>query len=202
MSSAGIRPRQRPSSSRAWVAKLCTGYGLDPEKDVIVVGRRGYELTMRTPGENDRNVYDDAIYIIGPDGVFHAFNANTDPSNHVQNRAELVVGVWKMRAGWHPLKEGSPTRHKAYRQYGSFIVARHGTEAVPKDTTDERGTCIGGGRWSGEFGINLHRGGNGTTSSHGCQTIPPEQWDEFYWTLYKLVGERAFPYLLTENTGK
>lgn len=60
---------------------------------------------------------------------------------------------------------------------------------------------------TGDFGINIHRGGYGTTSSLGCQTIHPEQWDSFI-TLAMDQAKRYFgsewkkrvvPYVLLEE---
>jgi hypothetical protein len=50
------------------------------------------------------------------------------------------------------------------------------------------------------FGINIHRGGYHVTSSAGCQTIWPDQWESFL-SLVKGELERykqpRVPYLLT-----
>lgn len=60
----------------------------------------------------------------------------------------------------------------------------------------------------GNFGINIHKGGINMVSSVGCQTVPPDQWDEFYNLAMKLAksihGESnwktpAYPYVLIEE---
>ena len=63
------------------------------------------------------------------------------------------------------------------------------------------------GEDTGMFGINIHKGGNTTTSSEGCQTLPPTQWDAFYqlakseWMRYhgKNWNKVVVPYLLLDN---
>jgi hypothetical protein len=54
----------------------------------------------------------------------------------------------------------------------------------------------------GWFGINIHRGGVNTTSSEGCQTIPPSQWNGFITIVkeqMKWYGQKTIPYVLTER---
>ena len=41
--------------------------------------------------------------------------------------------------------------------------------------------------------INIHRGGNTTTSSEGCQTIPPRQWDTFIAQVDTLAKRLGLP---------
>ena len=61
---------------------------------------------------------------------------------------------------------------------------------------------------TGWFGINIHRGGINTTSSEGCQTIPPSQWEAFIRLVQdemrRIYGDKSYkqatiPYLLIEN---
>jgi lysozyme len=55
---------------------------------------------------------------------------------------------------------------------------------------------------TGEFGINLHRAGVNGTSSEGCQTVPPDQWDAFHALLtkeLKAAGMKTFPYILIQG---
>jgi lysozyme len=52
--------------------------------------------------------------------------------------------------------------------------------------------------WPG-VAINIHRGGHNTTSSLGCQTIPPSQWDAFYAAVsgeMKRYNLKTIPYVL------
>ncbi len=74
--------------------------------------------------------------------------------------ATLEPGLWTFIPGLHRGK------YLALRQHGTFRVMRDGR---PHDYED-----IGDG-----FGINIHRGGFNGTSSLGCQTIVPEQWQNF-----------------------
>ena len=51
--------------------------------------------------------------------------------------------------------------------------------------------------------INIHRGGYNTTSSLGCQTIHPSQWEAFIALAYlemDRAGQKTIPYLLVEET--
>lgn len=156
---------------------------------VFLLGIRGFF----DPGaENKRGIYDDAIFLVTPDGCL-GFNANTDPSITRKGIAVLQPGKYDYRQGLHGIHhlnledpadktlydklistgrdlEPIPGRilpYHAFRQAGPVTVLRDGGM-----TTE---TKIGINDWPW---IDIHRGGINTTSSEGCQTIFPDQWPE------------------------
>jgi lysozyme len=123
-----------------------------------LVGIRGYYLnTMGKRGVNDRGIYDDAIFVVSPN-VFAAFNGNVDPSARRKRMASLVPGRYLAH------------RFGKHRNQYRALVQRAGPVTVARDDSITE---------TGYFGINIHRGSNTGTSSEGCQTIPPRQWDAF-----------------------
>lgn len=180
-----ISPPHRPLAGLELIetiAESIVGPGIPP---VYVVGVRGYYRdTMGKVGENDRAIYDDAMFIVSPDS-FQSFNANTDPSQFKAGIATLVPGVHWYRPGNHGIS----------RPGGGYPAFRPATpgEALPVMRDGKAGKSDG-------IAINIHRGGYTTTSSAGCQTIHPEQWDEFHAMLsaaLKKAGMQKFPYILT-----
>ena len=62
-------------------------------------------------------------------------------------------------------------------------------------TRDGQGDSMG-------IAINIHRGRYNTTSSEGCQTIYPSQWESFISLVYSEMdraGQKTIPYLLVEE---
>lgn len=176
-----ILPAHRPMASRATIATLLSRASVDAP--VALVGIRGYYRdTMGAPGTNDRGIYDDAIFLLAPN-CFAAFNANTDPSVTRTRMAVLTAGLWKYKVGTHGLSRPAAQQYTALVQAGEVTVLRDGT-----------------GPDTGHFGINIHRGGRGTTSSRGCQTVWPDQWPAFIALVrseLKRAGQTVIPYLLT-----
>lgn len=139
-----------------------------------LLGRRGYYRdTMGKPGVNERGIYDDAIILVTP-RTYATFNANVDPSRHRPGIATLALGVWKYKPGIHNLSK-DPVEHPRYP-----ALVQAGPVTVLRD---------GGQSETGWLGINIHRGGDRGTSSLGCQTVHPSQWDEFITLVY---NEMAF----------
>jgi hypothetical protein len=182
----GIAPATRPELSGAAVREILKQLGVDLTKPALL-GRRGYYRdTMGAVGRNDIGIYDDAIFLVTP-LTFCPFNANTDPSRIAPGRATLIPGVWSYRLGIHGLTRPREQQYKALVQAGRVTVMRAGNPPR-KDT--------------GWFGINIHRGGNSTTSSEGCQTIHPSQWTQFITlveTEMKRCGVTTITYALTER---
>lgn len=175
-------PPSIPQASIDRVAKAIRAAGLT--SPVVLVGVRGYYRdTMGKPGVNDRGIYDDAMFIVSPTH-FSSWNANTDPSVQRTGIASLVPGVHLYRRGNHGIS----------RPGGGYPAFRPATpgEQLPVSRDGIVNPRPG-------VAINIHRGGRTTTSSEGCQTVPPSQWDAFYAVLtgeLKRHKVTTFPYLL------
>lgn len=161
MTTSEIVPPTRPNAAREAVLEWATADGNELPPYPFLVGRRGYYGdTMGAVGANDAGLYDDAIWLVEAEGLV-AFNANCDPSRTERGIARLCVGRWKYRPGIHNISK-DPAEHPHYE---ALVQADH--------VTVDRGA---GELDSGFLGINIHCGGVTTTSSLGCQTIPPAQW--------------------------
>jgi hypothetical protein len=178
-------PRSRPQQTRDVTLGTLARHSItDP---VCLVGIRGYYLdSMGAPGRNDFGIYDDALIIVSSN-VHAAFNANTDPSRAGWNAkagkpmAILKHGVYRYRVGKHGLSKANP--YTALVQAAPVTVLR------------------GPGEETGWFGINVHRGSRNSTSSEGCQTVPPEQWPAFIELIQiemKRANAKTLSYVLTE----
>ena len=175
------RPQQAKSKTQALLTKARVG------DEVALVGIRGYYRdTMGVPGQNDRGIYDDAIFLVSLN-AYATFNANTDPSVKRKGIAVLKPGVHRYRKGKHGLSKPG----------GGYPALRpaNPAESLPV-TRDGVGDSMG-------IAINIHRGGYRTTSSEGCQTIYPAQWEAFIALVYSEMdraGQKTIPYLLVEET--
>jgi len=180
-------PKDRPRIERKTTEQLLRLRKVsDP---VCLVGIRGYYRdTMGAVGKNDVGMFDDAIILVSPN-VHAAFNGNVDPSRLGWNAhakkpmAQLKPGVYRYKIGKHGISRGNP--YKALVQAGPVTVMRGSDEET------------------GYFAINIHRGGNTTTSSEGCQTIPPAQWPAFISLVeseMKRNNAKTLSYVLTSNS--
>lgn len=172
------RPQLKKVEADAILAKHEVG-----KYPVKLLGIRGYyKKTMGNPLKNDNGIYDDAIFIVS-DKVFIAYNANTDPSVQHPGVATLKPGVHLYRRGDHHI--GKPNAYPALRPANK-------EEKVPvtRDGKDSFGIAI-----------NIHKGSTFSTSSEGCQTIYPTQYQEFIDNVYSLMRQHdqlVIPYTLIE----
>jgi lysozyme len=176
---ARMLPPSRPQITRP---QLLHRVGKAPGAAVFLVGWPGYYLyTMGKKGENDRGIYDDAIFLVTPN-VYATFNANVDPSVFRRGIATLEPGTHLYRKGPHGISRGNP--------YPAFRPANK-EEALPVRRDGQSGVSKG-------IAINIHRGSWNSTSSLGCQTLPPSQWEAFQKLVYAEMdrhGQKTIPYV-------
>jgi hypothetical protein len=180
-----ILPPSKPKLLQQDALKLIAPFNLS-EYPVKLLGIRGYyKKTMGNPVIQERGIYDDAIFLISPDH-FSSWNANTDPSVTRPGVAALKPGgPYLYKLGMHNMKNP----YLALRQYGRVTVVRD-QEGEETDTA------------AAPFYIDIHKGGYNTTSSLGCQTIHPSQWEAFLATVkdqLKRHNQTIVPYCLTEQ---
>jgi hypothetical protein len=195
-------PNSRPQAGETLVRELLAKGGVADA--VALLGVRGYYRdSLGTPGANDVGIYDDAIFLVAP-VVFLAVNANTDPSRLGWNEgvgkpfAVLQPGLWFFRRGPH--KGNIPALRQCTDEEAASRNIPHDGEFLV-----ERSYGVGNAknfRERGYFAINMHRGGVNGTSSWGCQTIPPGQFDGFMnavWAESVKVNQARLPYLLMDG---
>lgn len=168
-----MKPSSKPKASRAIVLKHAQKEwskakmpGSLPEFFLFAV-RGYYRDTMGKPGVNDRGLYDDAFFVVGPE-TFASFNANTDPSRYKPGMATVMTG-------WHLYRPG---KHGITRPGGGYPAFRPATKNEELPVTRD-GESASPSKRPG-VATNIHKGGYNTTSSEGCLTIPPDQWPAFH----------------------
>jgi len=194
-------PQTKPRLPSADLKKATKPFNIDRNTyPLIIVGIRGYYLNSQgESGKNDRGIYDDALFIDSP-FTTASYNANTDPSKFRKGRgtAEATKGMAKLNAGvWYAHQFG------LHRNKYLALVQTKGELTVTRDGAPDYSD-------TGYFGINIHKGGYNSTSSLGCQTIYPPQWDSFINLAAdqakRLFGNKwnkvVIPYVLIENTGQ
>jgi lysozyme len=105
--------------------------------------------------------------------------------------ATLKAGTWRYEPGMHGYSQARAG--KPGYPYPAFVQADEVT--CTRDNTSST---------TGYFGINIHRGSNSGTSSLGCQTVPPNQWEEFHGLLVSRLSrwrQAEFSYVLFEGQG-
>lgn len=177
-------PKSRPQMTQLQAAQILSKMGATGE--VRLLAMRGYyKDTMGKPGVNDRKIYDDAIFLVGPE-IFISFNANVDPGAFREGIANLVAGkVYKYKIGIHGWSKLPIFRYKALVQAAKVWVLRDGSK-IPV---------------LGWFAINIHKGLWNKVSSLGCQTLVPDQWPQFIALVeqhMKKHGQETIDYCLVE----
>jgi lysozyme len=198
----------KPQAPETLIKQYLTEAGLlTASEPCALLGVRGYYRDSKgVEGRNDVGIYDDAMFFIAP-GVFLAVNANTDPSRLGWNAgvgkefAMLMPGTWYFIRGAH--KGKVPALRQADEDQADDVkIPNHGHFKVWRAKGMEA-VLAGTARVDDNYhAINIHRGGENTTSSWGCQTIPPEQFEGFMlsvWEHTKKHSQERIPYRLIDG---
>jgi hypothetical protein len=181
-------PPSKPQQKREATERLLRKAGVTDK--VALVGIRGYyKNTMGKKNANDLGIYDDGIFLVTPQ-VYATFNANTDPSVLRPAIATLVPGVHRYRKGRHGISKGAGYPALRPATLGNKLPVRR-WNARTNDYYYDTGIAI-----------NIHKGSYNSTSSAGCQTIYPAQWNGFINLVYSEMdrySQKTIPYLLVEN---
>lgn len=178
-------PKGRPKLTLEDATKIVrTKLGASAPK-LVLIGIRGYYSNSMGPTkDNDINIYDDAMIVVGT--KYGTFNANTDPSFVKKNGKSLA----KLKEGLYKFAKG---KHK--NKYNALRAFPEGVE-LP---------CTRDGKDSIATFINIHMGGTSGTDlvwSEGCQTIPKTQWAKFIELVYEEMnrhGLKTVDYILINN---
>jgi lysozyme len=204
MTQKHLMPSEKPKRGAKWLQPILNDFVGHLERDDkwVLIGCRGYYESMARADRNDFNIYDDALFMCKIDEgkivYVESFNYNADPSREYRAGLAhlkcLVKGdkPYRYKPGKHGYNRPTPP-YDAFRQAGNVTVLRDGKNPGDKQIPD-----------TGNFAINIHRGGDGTTSSLGCQTLPPEQWLHFQISFYQHLKDAKmedFPYILVERVG-
>lgn len=189
-----IIPAHKPQKAAAEIEKIIAQFPKAKSAKVVLLGITD-SCPMGKPG-NDRRVYDDGLWLKTPSGLF-CFNFNMDPNGRrpghgfgsSKGMASLMDGCWLYK------------KHKHKGQYWALgqaeaVTVMRDADAQAKDTFVFEGQKYYA--HSGWHGINIHKAGNSSTSSLGCQTLPPSQWDAFIKLCYSqmdLYGQKTVPYI-------
>lgn len=188
-------PPSKPKASLATVTaaaeaewrKTHVGTAL-PEFFVLFV--RGYYDATIAPAGNNLNAYDDACFIVSPLG-FSSWNANTDPTRYGWNgNADKFMA--RLKPGCY--------RYQYLQHRGRYMAFGQGERPVTVERIRKDGSVAV--TETGCFGINDHLGGDNGTSSEGCLTHPPSQWESYRTVLrgtMRRMGVESYDLLLTKG---
>jgi hypothetical protein len=179
----------RPSLTVEQAKAIMVGSGVK-DAPIILLG-------LRYP---TRRIFNDPMFIVLKDKVI-GFNGNTDPngarpghgfSEATKGMAMLKCGLWHYKQGMHRQS------YMALVQAAPVTVLRDADEQVQGSVL----VYVDGMKFyehTGDFGIHIHKGGENSTSSLGCQTIFAKQWDEYFGIVQaemKKAGLHEIQYVL------